>query len=321
MTNPFKISPICVEGLILLRYSSYNGLRARVKVTTKIGIGLMKPLSCLIVFTLSLALFHSTSSYSSEYPWLSQYDQSNTIIKRVKVPLGYERMTPGKNSFKYWLQRLPLKKENSSVYLYNGEKKLNQQAHSAVIDIDVGKKNLQQCADAVMRLKSEYHFSTGNYNAIHFKFTSGHMALFTKWIAGHRPSIKGNKVKWTLTEKHDASYKNFRNYLDTVFMYAGSFSLNKELQPVSVNDMAMGDVFIQGGFPGHAVIVVDMAVQKTGREKLFLLAQSYMPAQDIHLLKNPTNQALSPWYETNFGEELVTPEWQFYRNQLKRFNN
>ena len=54
---------------------------------------------------------------------------------------------------------------------------------------------------------------------------------------------------------------------------------------VSIENIEIGDVFIQGGFPGHAIIVVDLAENEVG-EKCFLVAQSYMPAQEIHVLKN-----------------------------------
>ena len=96
--------------------------------------------------------------------------------------------------------------------------------------------------------------------------------------------------------------------------------MSKELHSVQdVNKMQVGDVFIKGGFPGHAVIVVDMAINEETGKKLFLLAQSYMPAQDIHILKNPANSRLSPWYELDFGEVLYTPEWTFDRDDLRRF--
>ena len=82
--------------------------------------------------------------------------------------------------------------------------------------------------------------------------------------------------------------------------------------------MQAGDVFIQGGSPGHAVIIVDMAQDATGR-KVFLLAQSYMPAQDVHVLKNPTGKRLSPWFAVPQGETLRTPEWTFKTSDLKCF--
>ena len=88
--------------------------------------------------------------------------------------------------------------------------------------------------------------------------------------------------------------------------------------------MEIGDVFIRGGFPGsgspgHAIIVVDMAVNTNDGTGISLLAQSYMPAQEIHILKNPTDLSLSPWYKVDFGDSLYTPEWIFHKNELKRF--
>jgi len=112
----------------------------------------------------------------------------------------------------------------------------------------------------------------------------------------------------------------FRKYLEVVFNYAGSASLSKELNVVkNISNIEIGDIFIQGGFPGHAVIVVDMAVSKTSGEKVFLIAQSYMPAQDIQILKNPNDEKLSPWYSSKIVDKLITPEWTFEKKNLKRF--
>ena len=261
-----------------------------------------------------------SGSTAPSYPWKSiGPEASETVEERIAVPSGCKRAEVSANSFGHWLRQLPLKKAGSPVYLYDGRKKGNPHAHFAVIDMDVGRRDLQQCADAVIRLRAEYLYSIGAYDRIHFKFTSGHTASYSKWEEGYRPVVKGNRVDWTRSAKRDASYPNFRKYLDTVFMYAGSHSLSKELVPVDVGDMRIGDVFIAGGFPGHAVIVMDMAVAEGTGKRLFLLAQSYMPAQQIHVLKNPTNRSLSPWYKTDFGQILQTPEWTFQRNQLKRF--
>ena len=43
-----------------------------------------------------------------------------------------------------------------------------------------------------------------------------------------------------------------------------------------------------------------------------------MPAQDIHIVKNPTEPALSPWYSANVtGATLETPEYTFSINELR----
>jgi hypothetical protein len=62
-----------------------------------------------------------------------------------------------------------------------------------------------------------------------------------------------------------------------------------------------------------------MAVQIGTGKKLILLAQSYMPAQDIHILKNPINRDLNPWFEIKGQDKLYTPEWTFEWSDLRRF--
>jgi hypothetical protein len=142
---------------------------------------------------------------------------------------------------------------------------------------------------------------------------------YSKWRDGYRIVVRGNDAWWVKTAVYSTEHKDFRKYLDTVFAYAGTASLAREMVSVRLADMQIGDVFIQGGSPGHCVIVVDMAQNPETGEKIFMLAQSYMPAQDIHILKNPGNAALSPWYSVDFGEVLNTPEWTFQKGDLKRF--
>jgi len=109
-------------------------------------------------------------------------------------------------------------------------------------------------------------------------------------------------------------------YLINIFSYCGSLSLSRELVPVTnIHDIKAGDVFIRGGTPGHAVIVLDVAINRESGKKIFLLAQSYMPAQEIHILNNPNREDLSPWYEEDFGDELMTPQYTFTKNELMRF--
>ena len=73
-----------------------------------------------------------------------------------------------------------------------------------------------------------------------------------------------------------------------------------------VTSMQIGDVLIQGGSPGHAVIVVDMAENPATGEKLYLLAQSYMPAQDIQWRrKSVINLSDAP----SKGEGYFDSEW------------
>jgi hypothetical protein len=243
----------------------------------------------------------------------------NTIQQRFQLPQGFVREEESKTSFDFFLRNLPLKPLGSNVLYFDATIKKNQNVYEAVVDLPIGKQDLHQCADAVMRLRADYFYSQKQYDKIHFNFTNGFRADFSKWAAGYRIAIKGNKTSWVKTAKPSDSYETYWKYLEQVFMYAGTASLEKELKPVNVLDIKIGDVFIKGGFPGHAVIVVDIAVNPKNNQKIMLLAQSYMPAQEIQILKNPNNNSLSPWYAVDFGTSLKTPEWTFSSSQLKRF--
>jgi len=92
-------------------------------------------------------------------PWLSSYDPATSIASCIAPPKGFERIPASTNTFTAWLRGLPLKQAGTPVYLHSARKKHDQSAHYRVIDIDTGKRDLQQCADAVIRLRAEYLFS------------------------------------------------------------------------------------------------------------------------------------------------------------------
>ncbi len=245
-------------------------------------------------------------------------ENGTTIKTRFKTPNNFTRVKNNPNTFSNYLQNFPLKPANTQVHLYNGSLKNRQDIHQGILDITVGKRDLQQCADATMRLRSEFLYQQKRYTDIHFNFTNGFNVAYSKWRQGNRLKVNGNKVSWFKTNEPSASYASFQKYMQWIFMYAGTLSLSKEMQPISINNMQIGDVFIQGGSPGHAIIIVDMA-ENSDKEKIFMLAQSYMPAQDIHILKNLDNTKISPWYKAANLEVLNSPEWQFNKTDLKRF--
>lgn len=245
--------------------------------------------------------------------------QGHTIESRIQPPSGSQRIEAPTGSFAHYLRNIPLWPETHEVRTYQGHIKRNNNIYEAVFKVDVGDKDLQQCADAVMRLKAEYHFEQGEYDQIHFNLTNGFRVDYKEWRKGKRVKVSGNRTWWVETNRESESYESFRDYLEFVFTYAGTLSLSKELKSRNVSDMQIGDVWIQGGSPGHAVLVVDMAIDPKTGEKFFLLAQSYMPAQEIHILVNPQDDGLSPWFSNQLGAYLPTPEWTFQQDDLKYF--
>jgi hypothetical protein len=240
-------------------------------------------------------------------------EQGTTVESRFNPPHGFERKPLPEHSFAAYLRNLPLKPHGAKVKHYNGEVKRNN-VYDAVVDMEISNRDLQQCADAILRLQGEYLYAMQAYDQISFKLTNGFAMDYTEWMQGNRVVVNGNTTTWRMKEAPSNTYTDFRDYMEFVFMYAGTLSLSKSLKSKSIADIAGGDVFIVGGSPGHAVVVVDVAENDRG-EKVFLLAQSYMPAQETHILKN-MNDTIGSWYRAT-SDRLHTPEWTFEYTQLK----
>jgi hypothetical protein len=97
--------------------------------------------------------FNESDSHNSN----TENSEGSTLQTRFKVPEGYKRLEVEQKSFARYLRNLPLKPVGSKVLYYNGDVKENY-AYEAVVDMDIGKKDLQQCADAVMRLRAEFFY-------------------------------------------------------------------------------------------------------------------------------------------------------------------
>lgn len=265
------------------------------------------------VKTYDTILENTTQTTTTQTPVF--INKQGLVIKdRFIVPDGYERVSTIDGTFENYLQNLSLKPDGEKVKFFDGREK-SRDVYLAVVDYSLGERDLQQCADAVMRLRAEYFYQKNEYDKISFHFVNGFEANFSKWIGGYGISVDGNNASWFKKETNNNSYESFQKYLDIVYAYASTLSLEKELVPKNLSDINIGDVFIRGGSPGHSVIVVDMAINKTNSEKLIMLAQSYMPAQDIQILKGDIQN--SPWFYTNVSEKFITPEWTFDISELK----
>jgi hypothetical protein len=219
-----------------------------------------------------------------------------STIGEIPLPAGFERIKVSQNSFEQYIRYIPIKKDKT-IYLYTGQPKKDQQEQFAVLDISVGNKDLQQCADAIMRIRAEYFYSIKQFDKIRFADNAG--------------------LIYQLRE--NATRKDFDAYLENVFAHCGTLSLEKQLYKRSKMDEAnIGDVLIKGGSPGHAMMIADMAINSKG-QKIFLLLQGFMPAQSIHIVKDFRNTDYSPWYIVNNEASIITPDWDFQPSQIRHW--
>jgi hypothetical protein len=262
-----------------------------------------------VIFLLGTTILFSFQSEPTVNP------KGTSIAQRLQVPKGYQRLSNTPKSFGAFLQTYPLLPHNTPVMTYNGVISPLDANALAVLSIDVGKKDLLQCADAVMRLRAEYLYQNNRKNDIQFKFVSGFNCDYTSYQNGKRFNLKTNS--WEQKSKADNSYQNFLNYLDLVYCYASTLSLEKELEKVKNNDVQVGDVFIRGGSPGHCFIVVDIAENPTTKAKVFAVAQGFMPAQQVHIVKNELG---AYWFTLGTDYSATLPYGELLQQQyLRRF--
>src|SRR3569833_1070313 len=223
---------------------------------------------------------------------------SDNVLTRFKIPTGFHQVNVQPGSFGAFLQSLPLKPSGAHTLTYKGAVAATDAETAAVVDSSSGHEDLQQCADAVMRLRGEYLWDAGRYKEIAFHFVNGFKCDYVHYADGYRY----HNDKWILRARKDYGYNTFIQYMQLVFAYAGTLSLEKELKPVTKPDeLKAGDVFIHGGSPGHCFIVMDV-VENDRHEKQFLLAQSFMPPQ------NKQVQQTAPGYEW-FNMDKIPSIW------------
>ena len=224
-------------------------------------------------------------------------------IGDIPTPWGYERINGFDAAYSEFLRSLSLKGKGSDVMLYTGGKSRFQSLNYAVIDLPL-LSNAEQCADVCIRLRSEYLFNSGQYSSIHFK------------------DVNGNTMRYS----GGASRKAFNNYLRRVYGMASTYSLSREMRQRPLSDMQPGDVFVYAAVDrpgnhkyGHAVMVVDVAINKNGK-KAFLLAEGNTPARDIHVMRNFENPFRSPWFFLDEDAEvLLLSVFPYKSNELRHF--
>jgi len=247
------------------------------------------------------------------YPWLQDSTcstQSVTIplAQNFAPPQGFQRVSVAAASFGHWLRGLPLR-PRGPVLDYRGRVILdeNDPRFAAVVALDEGTADLQQCADSILRLHAEWLWSQGN-RAMSYRAASGAAMPFSKWLAGERPAADGNVLSWKSsarpTDRDD--HGAFRKYLDAVFTWANTGALARDATRLTLETLRPGDFFVLAGAPGHAVLVLDVATDARG-ERALLLGQGYMPAQSFHVLR-PTPDTV--WFAVDAAAAGVqTPFW------------
>lgn len=248
------------------------------------------------------------------------HSSGTTLETRVLVPDGYFRDPADADSLTAFLRNYPMKEHGSPALLYDGTAAEDQSGIAAVFALPLEAEDFQQCADSVMRVFAEYYWKIGQQERISFHFTTGFSAEYSQWRDGCRLQVSGNEFTWKRQTEYDDSYEAFVQYLRIVFVYANTQSMDMyEAKPITLDELAVGDVWLEGGSPGHVMMVVDLCRDENGK-KAFLLAQGHMPAQEFVLMENPLHPE-DPWYyEEEISYPFVTDVHEFQEGSLQRLS-
>nr|MBP6385380.1 hypothetical protein [Pseudarcicella sp.] len=133
--------------------------------------------------------------------------QGMTLQTRFNPPEGFQRKLANENSFANYLRNLPLKPAGAKVKYFNGAIK-QKEVYDAVVDMEISNENLQQCADAIMRLRGEYFYGIKAYDQISFTLTNGFKMDYSMWMKGNRVKVEGNKTTWRKSSVPSNTYQD-----------------------------------------------------------------------------------------------------------------
>ena len=258
------------------------------------------------------------------YGWLKfnkRLPKLKALRDHIAPPSGYTREAVKPGSYGDYLRFVPVRQDRTGTLLYNGTPVYMPSA--GVVPLDLGPKDLHQCADSVLRLHAEYLWHARKANRAQYHFTSGHLAKWKNWRAGKVLVVRKNKVVTKKVKPVPNTHSAYRRYLDRVFMYASTRSMHRDAKVIKdLKSIQAGDFFLTPGSPGHVVMVMDIARNAAG-QRVALIGQGYIPAREFHIVKGSRRATVDGlWYKlpTKKSDLLVTPTWSpFKTSELKRF--
>ena len=246
-------------------------------------------------------------------------EKFDTILERFSAPAGYQRIPVDSASFAYWLRRMPLLPENSSVKDYKLRifKKSSDSTIAAVVAYNIFGRRLEQCMDILLRFRCEYLIECDRKIEIEFPLPDGLNLSWKNWANGLRPKFKGLHYYLEKTSEPDSSKRNFIRYLNTIFESSGTQTYYHYYKDIYPDSLQIGDFIVKKGTKGHAVMIVDLARNKKG-SLVALIGQGDTPACQFYLLNYKKD---NPWFPINTTKEVLPLpiKKKIYWKGLRRF--
>lgn len=241
---------------------------------------------------------------SADYPWPRTARSYRSLASRFPPPRGAECVPLTAGSWGDWLRGLPMLPPGAPVRFAEGQPlpALRLPWVAGVADLDV--RRHQECADTIFRLRLEFLRQAGRERELVVPTGGGDPLSWARWQQGFRLRLVGDRLRLVRDAAPDASRASFDRYLASVFLWCGTYSLEEMSRPVPPAQLAVGDILVRPGSPGHAVLIADLARTPNGRLHALIL-QGHMPAQSAQISRASLRGA---WYPLDFARPLDLPD-------------
>ena len=217
----------------------------------------------------------------------------------IPAPVGYEREDAPEGSYTEFLRSQRLLPHGAKVHLYSGKVAPFQWISSGVIDRKLISE-YEQCADVVIRIRSEYFWKTQQLDSL--RFTD---------VNGVEHTYDGGSFRW-----------KFKSYLEQVYKTCNTESVYRETSPRAIRDVQPGDILVyrsrRKGRLGHAVLVADVARNPDGKVAI-LCVEGNTPAREMHIVRN-LNSFRNPWFFPDVAGDIIRLSvCSFKKDELRHY--
>jgi hypothetical protein len=170
-----------------------------------------------------------------------------------------------------------------------------------VVDMDIKGRRLEQCMDILVRLYTEFLWKKNQGDNLQLPLPGGYWLKWKEWSEGFRPVFKGIDVKIIKSSKSDTTYSAYKSFLNTVYSESHTQQFFHAYLPIDRTDVKIGDIIIKKGTKGHAVMIVDMAINEQG-DMIALIGNGDTPACQVFILRYNKE---TPWVPLYFNKEVL----------------
>jgi hypothetical protein len=258
--------------------------------------------------------------YTQAYYFITMEDTIFTFESEFVLPEGYRHADSSELSpFQNYVANFPLWHKDLPIGNFKGGIEFEKTEISRPVHLP--HQGLAFTDRAIpIRILAEYLHDNSRELELEILPINGDTLKFSKWM--HNEVFYGPRkfVKYREIEPRDSTLNEYYSYMKTCMRNTNYQSLTYNCDPVDIDDVLPGDIFVarnENGRKGKVYVVIHMLVNGQ-KDKLYAVATGCEKACDFYipLFNNDRN---NPWLTVSQISELKTnyPISGFFRLQIR----